>query len=179
MEVYMSKNGCCCSGVSLNEQKLLEVIEKHKNEKSELIPILHEAQEIFGHLPIEVQKTISENTGIPLTEIYGVVTFYTQFSLEPKGRYKVQVCLGTACYVKGAGEIHDKFKEILGIDTGECTEDKMFSLDACRCIGACGLAPVVMINDDVYGNLKPDDVHDIVEKYVKMGAGGEQDEDSR
>ena len=175
----MSTKRCCCSHIDTNEQKLLSVIGKHRNEKGALIPILHEAQEIYGHLPIEVQKVISDKTGIPLTEIYGVVTFYTQFSIEPKGKYKVQVCMGTACYVKGAGDIQDKFKEILGIDTGECTGDKLFSLDACRCIGACGLAPVVMINDDVYGNLKPDDVPGIVDKYLKMGTGGEQDENSR
>jgi NADP-reducing hydrogenase subunit HndA len=164
----MSVQGCCCGSVDTREQRLFDVIEKHKNTKGALIPILHEAQEIYGYLPIQVQKKISEKTNIPLTEIYGVVTFYTQFSLTPKGKYKIQACLGTACYVRGASGILDKFKEILGIDVGECTENNVFSLDACRCIGACGLAPVVMINNEVYGSLKPDDVQGIIDKYLSL-----------
>lgn len=102
---------------------------------------------------------------IPLAEVYGVVSFYTQFSINPKGEYKINVCMGTACYVKGANEILDKFRTRLSIDVGECTDDRKFSLDACRCIGACGLAPVVTINDEVYGKLQPDDVDDILDKY--------------
>ena len=105
---------------------------------------------------------------IPLAEIYGVVSFYTQFSINPKGKYKVNVCMGTACYVKGANEVLDKFRTRLSIDVGECTEDRKFSLDACRCIGACGLAPVVTINDDVYGKLTPDDVDAIIDKYEEL-----------
>lgn len=160
----MASNSCCTIAEE-KLQKLQEIISKYKHTRGALIPVLHEAQELFGYLPVTVQKAVSEGLNIPLTEIYGVVTFYTQFSLEPKGRFKIQVCLGTACYVKGAGAILDKFKEKLGINVGDCTEDGKFSLDACRCIGACGLAPVVMINEDVYGRLTPDDVEGIIEKY--------------
>ena len=162
----MSENKCCCCGVvDERAQKLQEAIEKYKNTKGALIPVLHEAQEIYGYLPIEVQKIVSDGLKIPLTEIYGVVTFYTQFSLKQKGKYKIQVCMGTACYVKGSNLILDKMKEKLGIHVGDCTEDGKFSLDATRCIGACGLAPVIMINDDVYGRLTPDEIEGILEKY--------------
>ena len=167
----MNEQNCCaCADLTADkekEQKLYEVIEKYKNTEGALIPVLHEAQEIYGYLPLEVQKKISEELGVPLAEIYGAVTFYTQFSLNPKGKYKIGVCLGTACYVKGSGAILDKLKEKLGIDVGECTEDGKFSLEATRCIGACGLAPVMTINDDVYGRLVPDDVEGILEKYQK------------
>lgn len=146
--------------------KLMEVIEKYKGTEGALIPALHEAQEIYGYLPYEVQKKISEGLGIPMAEIYGVVTFYTQFSIYPKGKYNIAVCLGTACYVKGSGDIIDKIKERLGIDVGQCTDDGKFSLDATRCIGACGLAPVLTVNDDVYGRLTVDDVDGILEKYM-------------
>ncbi|MCR4436395.1 MAG: NAD(P)H-dependent oxidoreductase subunit E [Clostridiales bacterium] len=156
---------CCCGNVDTREQKLTEIIEKYKNTKGALIPVLHEAQELYGYLPLKVQKKISEGLDVPLAEIYGVVTFYTQFSLNAKGKYKIQVCLGTACYVKGSSKVLDKLREKLGINVGECTEDGLFSLDACRCVGACGLAPVMMINDDVYGRLTVDDVEGIIEKY--------------
>ena len=154
--------GCCSDERS---KKLLEVIEAEKNNPGSLIKILHEAQEIYGYLPIEVQQFVSDNTGIPLAEIYGVVTFYAQFSLKPKGQYKINVCLGTACYVKGAEGVLDRLKKELKMDVGDCTEDGKFSLDACRCVGACGLAPVMMINDDVYGRLVPDMIPDILKKY--------------
>lgn len=155
----------CCSCVDEKAQKLQEIIQKYKNTRGALIPVLHEAQEVYGYLPVEVQKQISEGLNVPLTEIYGVVTFYTQFSLQPKGRFKISICMGTACYVKGASGILDKLQEKLGIHVGECTEDTKFSLDACRCIGACGLAPVMMINDDVYGRLTPDEIEGILDKY--------------
>jgi len=163
----MSGNNCCCCGEYVDDraQKLQEIIEKYKGTKGALIPVLHEAQELYGYLPMSVQKAISEGLNVPLTEVYGVVTFYTQFSLKPKGRFKIQVCLGTACYVKGANLVLDKLKEKLGIHVGDCTEDGKFSLEACRCVGACGLAPVMMINDDVYGRLVPDDIEGILEKY--------------
>ncbi len=154
-------------GTEEQAQKLCEVIEKYKDTKGALIPVLHEAQEIYGYLPLEVQKMVSEALNIPLTEIYGVVTFYTQFTLEPKGKYHIGVCLGTACYVKGASAIMDKIKEKIGIDVDECTEDGEFSLEATRCIGACGLAPVMTVNDDVYGKLEAEDVEEILEKYMK------------
>ena len=110
-------------------------------------------------------RRIAEELDIPLAEVYGVVSFYTQFSINPKGKYQINVCMGTACYVKGASEILDKFRTRLSIDVGECTDDQKFSLDACRCIGACGLAPVVTINDEVYGKLTADEVDDILDKY--------------
>ena len=154
--------------VSTSEQdeRLRWVIEKYKDAEGALIPVLHEAQEIYGYLPKEVQQRISEGLDIPMSEIYGVVTFYTQFSIYPKGQYRVAVCLGTACYVKGSGDIIDKIKQKLGIDVGQCTDDGKFSLDATRCIGACGLAPVLTVNDEVYGRLTVDDVDEILAKYM-------------
>ena len=117
------------------------------------MPILQEAQEIYGYLPIEVQKMIAKGLNISLEEVYGASTFYSQFALNPKGKYKVSVCLGTACYVKGSGEVFARLAERLGVQGGECTADGRFSLEACRRIGACGLAPVLTINDEVYGRL--------------------------
>ncbi len=152
-------------GTKEQEEKLREVIAKHKNEDGATIPVLHEAQEIYGYLPIEVQKIISEGLNVPLAEIYGIVTFYTQFSLYPKGEYEVSVCLGTACYVKGSGTIIEKIKERLGIEVGQCTPDGKFSLNATRCIGACGLAPVMTVNDAVFGQVKAADLDDIFAKY--------------
>lgn len=154
------------NGTCEQEKKLREVIENHKNMQGALIPVLHEAQDIYGYLPIEVQSIIAEGLGVSLAEVYGVVTFYAQFSLNPKGKYEIGVCLGTACYVKGSGDILEKFKELLGIDVGECTPDGKFSLTATRCVGACGLAPVATVNDEVYGRLTVDDVPGILEKYM-------------
>ncbi len=153
------------NGSKEQETELLKVINTRKNDKGALMPILQEAQEIYGYLPIEVQTIISNEMNIPLEKVYGVATFYSQFSLNPKGKYKVSVCLGTACYVKGSGDIFNKISELLQIEGGECTPDGKFSLDACRCIGACGLAPVLTINSDVYGRLTVDDVKDILAKY--------------
>jgi len=153
------------NGTKEQEQRLMEVIAEHKGQQGATIPVLHKAQEIYGYLPIEVQKMISEGLDVPLAEIYGIVTFYTQFSLNPKGKYQIGVCLGTACYVKGSGDILEKIKEILKIDVGECTPDGKFSLEATRCVGACGLAPVVTINEDVYGRLVVADVADMLAKY--------------
>lgn len=152
-------------GTPEQEAELKKVIDAHRNQKGAVIPVLHEAQNIYGYLPIEVQEMISEGLNVPLAEIYGIITFYAQFSLNPKGKYQIGVCLGTACYVKGSGDILEKVKEILGIDVGECTPDGMFSIDATRCIGACGLAPVLTVNEDVYGRLVVDDVPGIIEKY--------------
>lgn len=148
-----------------NFAKLDEVIAKNKEKKGALIPILNEAQKIFGCLPIEVQKKISEELNMPLAEIYGVVTFYSQFSLVPKGQYTIGVCLGTACYVKGAQKIIDRIKQELDIEVGSTSKDGKFSLEATRCIGACGLAPVLTINEDVYGRLVESDVPGILSKY--------------
>ncbi len=152
-------------GTAQQEAELMSVIAKYKDQDGALIPVLHQAQEIYGYLPIEVQTMIADGLSVPLAEVYGVVTFYTQFSLNPKGEYKIGVCLGTACYVKGSGDILDKFKELLGIDVDGCTSDGKFSLEATRCIGACGLAPVFTINEDVYGRITADDVPGILAKY--------------
>ena len=152
-------------GTAEQEEQLMSVIAEHKDQSGALIPVLHKAQEIYGYLPIEVQTMIADGLSVPLAEVYGVVTFYTQFSLNPKGEYKIGVCLGTACYVKGSGDILEKFKTLLGIDVDGCTSDGKFSLEATRCIGACGLAPVFTINEDVYGRITADDVPGILAKY--------------
>ena len=152
-------------GTKEQEERLLAVIAEHKDQRGALMPVLQKAQDIYGYLPIEVQEIIADQMGISLSEVYGVVTFYGQFTLNPKGQYKISVCLGTACYVKGSGNILQRLKERLGIDAGEITPDGKFSLEATRCIGACGLAPVLTINDDVYGRLVVDDVDRILAKY--------------
>ena len=161
---------CGCCQADNKSDELDKIIAKHKDTRGALIPVLHEAQELYGYLPMGVQKKVAKGLNVSLADVYGVVTFYTQFSLNPKGKYKVNVCLGTACYVKGAGQIYDKISEILKIKSGECTPDGVFSLDACRCVGACGLAPVIMINEDVYGRLTADDIPGIIQKYFDMEA---------
>ena len=152
-------------GTKEQEAKLFEIIEKHKNEKGAIMPVLQEAQEVYGYLPVEVQTMVAEGLGVPLEEVFGVSTFYSQFSLTPKGKYNISICLGTACYVKGAAAVLDKVSQTIGIQPEECTQDGKFSLTACRCVGACGLAPVMTINDDVYGRLTPDEVPGILAKY--------------
>ena len=153
-------------GTAEQEKKLWEVINSSKHDKSLLMAVMQEAQEIYGYLPIEVQKMIAEGMEVPLEKVYGVATFYAQFSLSPKGEYDISVCLGTACYVKGAQQLTDKISEILGIAPGECTADGKFSLEECRCIGACGLAPVFTVNGEVYGKVTADDVPGILAKYM-------------
>lgn len=152
-------------GTKEQKAQLLAVIDELKGTKGFLMPVMQKAQDIYGYLPFEVQKIISDETGVPLEKIYGVATFYSMFNLYPKGTYQISVCLGTACYVKGSGDVYTKLQERLGIEGGQCTSDGKFSLDACRCIGACGLAPVMMINGDVYGRLTPDDIEGILAKY--------------
>lgn len=152
-------------GTPEQEAKLAAVINKYKADKSNLMTVMQEAQEIYGYLPVEVQTMIAEGMDVPLEKVYGVSTFYAQFSLSPKGEYNVSVCLGTACYVKGSGLIYDKLQELLGIGGDECTPDRKFSLSACRCIGACGLAPVFTVNEEVYGRITENDVAGILEKY--------------
>ena len=153
-------------GTKEQEAKLLEVIAKYKGQKGALMPIMQEAQEIYGYLPYQVQKIISDETGIPIEKIYGVATFYAQFSMSPKGKYVVAMCLGTACYVKGAGAVLEEIEKVLGIEDGGCTPDGKFSIEACRCIGACGLAPVLTVNENVHGRLVPSDVDAILNKYM-------------
>ena len=161
----MSQNNF--NGTSDQEKALREVIAKHRSERGCLMPILHEAQEIYGYLPAEVQTIIAEELGIPLSEVYGVATFYTQFSLQPKGKHRISVCLGTACYVKGSDKILAAVERELRISCGECTPDGMFSIDSCRCVGACGLAPVMIVENDVYGRLSEKDVPGILKKYIE------------
>ncbi len=146
-------------------QKLTEIIAANAGESSRLMMVMQQAQDVYGYLPIEVQEKIADGLNVSLEKVFGVATFYSQFALSPKGEYNISACLGTACYVKGAGDIFDRLKEKLQIGNGECTADRKFYLSDCRCIGACGLAPVLMVNDDVYGRLTPDDVDGILEKY--------------
>jgi len=141
------------------------VIAANKDKPGALMPILQQAQDIYGYLPEEVQRHIALALEIPFSEVYGVVTFYAQFLLNPKGEHPVAVCLGTACYVKGSGILMEKLETILGIPAGGITEDLKFSLEATRCIGACGLAPVLTIGEDVYGRLEPEMLGDIIAKY--------------
>jgi NADP-reducing hydrogenase subunit HndA len=152
-------------GTKEQEENLIALILSLKHEKGALMPILQGAQEIYGYLPIEVQQIISEKMGVSLEEVYGVVSFYSQFTLNPQGQYKISVCLGTACYVKGSKDILERLTIKLGIKPGEITPDGKFSLEATRCIGACGLAPIVTVNDEVFGRLLPDDVDKILAKY--------------
>ena len=155
------------NGTAEQFKQLDELIANHKGQAGALMPVLQGAQGIFGYLPIEVQKHIALSMDVPLSEVYGVASFYSQFILNPKGDYAVAVCLGTACYVKGAGLLMDKLESILGIKNGEITADRKFSLDATRCIGACGLAPVLTVNEEVYGRLTPDMIQGIIDKYNK------------
>ena len=153
------------SGTPEQEAALKETIARYIDDPGAVMPVLQEAQDIYGYLPYEVQKMVAEGLGVPLDEVYGVATFYSQFALSPKGKYNISVCLGTACYVKGSGDILNRLSDILGIEAEECTPDGKFSLTACRCIGACGLAPVIMVNEDVYGRLTVEDVQGIIDKY--------------
>ena len=152
-------------GTKEQETELRKVIEEHKDQEGAVLPVLQKAQAIYGYLPQEVQMMIAEGLGVPLENVYGVSTFYSQFSLTPKGKYNFSVCLGTACYVKGSSQILDKLTQILKIGSDECTPDGQFSISECRCVGACGLAPVMMVNDEVYGRVRVDDLEGIVDKY--------------
>lgn len=143
---------------------LLTICNEHSNQAGELINILHEAQHLFGYLPAEVQQIIARQLAIPVSKVYGVVTFYSFFTMTPKGEHPVSVCMGTACYVRGAEKVLDEFKRVLGINVGETTPDGKFSLSSLRCVGACGLAPVVLIGEKVYGRVVPGDVEKIVKE---------------
>lgn len=146
-------------------KQINEICDRHANDKTPLMMILSDIQKEYGYVPVEVQEIVSEKTGISVAEIYGVVTFYSFFSLKPKGKYIIGCCLGTACYVKGAQQIIDKFSEILGIAPGETTEDGLFTIDALRCIGACGIAPAVTINGTVYPKMEVSQVQKIIDDY--------------
>ena len=156
------------NGTPEQEAELKAVIEENKHDKSKLMAVMQKAQEIYGYLPIEVQQIISEGMDVPMEKIFGVATFYAQFALSPKGEYNISVCMGTACYVKGAQTLLEALQENLGIGVDECTPDGKFSIEACRCIGACGLGPVLMVNDEVYGKLTADDIPGILEKYGEV-----------
>ena len=158
---------CKCKEMTQDERYRLlkEVIEDYEKKESNLIQILHMAQAIFGFLPIEVQKFIAKDMDIPLSKVSGVVSFYSFFSTKPRGEYVIRVCLGTACYVRGGKKIIEKLKEILGVDIGETTPDLKFTLEVMRCIGACGLAPAVSINNKVYKQVNPDKLQQIIGKY--------------
>ena len=147
------------------DQKLEEVLQELRGTQGAVMPALQKAQEIYGYLPIEVQQRVAAGLNVPLEEIYGVSTFYSQFTLNPKGQYKVSVCLGTACYVKGSQKVLDKLCSELGVEVGQTSKDGRFTVQATRCLGACGLAPVMMINDEVFGRLTPEDIPDILAKY--------------
>ena len=154
-----------CSGCTGKDPKMEEILNQYKQTKDNLIQILNEVQEYYGYISEKSMAAISEYLSIPRAEIYGVVTFYSRFTLRPKGKYNISVCLGTACYVKGSEKVLDRLKEKLGIDVGETTPDGKFSIEATRCIGACGLAPVFTVNDEVYGNATPELMDKVLEEY--------------
>ncbi|MFO7922889.1 MAG: NAD(P)H-dependent oxidoreductase subunit E [Bacteroidales bacterium] len=146
-------------------QQLKEVCESFGNKPGELINVLHKAQGIFGYLPAEVQEVIAHELNVSVAKVYGVVTFYSFFTMVPRGKYPVSVCTGTACYVRGAEKVLDEFKRILKVPVGETTPDGRFSIAGLRCVGACGLAPVVLVGDKTYGRVAPDGVKDILKEY--------------
>ncbi len=157
----------CKCGDNGKSKELKEILTKYTNDKSNLIQILNEVQEKYGYIPEFAQKEISEYLNIPMAEIYGVITFYARFTLKPKGKYNVAVCLGTACFVKGSEKILERLKQKLGIDVGETTSDGKFSIEATRCIGACGLAPVFTVNGEVYGKATPELLDKVIDEYMK------------
>ncbi len=149
------------------KKEVKEILEKYPKEKDQLIMVLNEVQEKYGYIPKQAQMVISEHLNIPMAEIYGVVTFYSRFTLAPKGKYNVSICLGTACYVKGSQKLLDRAKEKLGIEPGQVTPDGKFSIDEVRCVGACGLAPVFMVNDEVYGNATVKEFDAVIDQYME------------
>ena len=159
------ENKCQC-GNDLKDERIEKILSKYDRNKSNLIQILNEVQETYGYIPESVQLEISKFLGIEMAEIYGVITFYARFSLKPKGKYNVAVCLGTACFVKGSERVLERVKQKLGIDVGQTTPDGKFSIEATRCIGACGLAPVFTVNDEVYGKATPELVDKVLDEYM-------------
>lgn len=155
----------CNCGENNKDEKIEEILSKYSRDKSNLIQILNEVQEAYGYIPKHTQLAISEYLNLNMAEIYGVITFYSRFTLKPKGKYNIAVCLGTACFVKGSEKILDKLKEKLGIDVGQTTKDGKFSIEATRCIGACGLAPVFTVNGEVYGRATPELLEKVIDEY--------------
>ena len=155
----------CKCGNARENNELRKMLEKFEKDKSNLIQILNQVQEKYGYISQDAQKAISEYLNISMAEVYGVITFYSRFTLKPKGKYNIAVCLGTACFVKGSEKVLDKVKEILKIDVGQTTEDGLFSIEATRCVGACGLAPVFTVNDEVYGKATPELLDKVIDEY--------------
>ena len=149
--------------------KIEEICKSFNNKPGELINVLHKTQDYLGYLPAEAQEVIAQELHIPTAKVYGVVSFYSFFTMIPKGKYPISICMGTACYVRGAERILDEFKHLLGLNVGETASDGLFSLASLRCVGACGLAPVVLVGDKVYGRLASDDVRNIVDEYKTLG----------
>ena len=156
-----------CNGCKIDE-KLEKIAKKYKNVEGGIISALHEVQDTYGYISSTAQKYLSKELNVPMSEIYGIITFYSRFSLVPKGKYNIQVCMGTACYVKGSEKVLNRFKEKLGIKEGETISDGKFSIESVRCIGACGLAPAIVINEEVYGKMDEKKVDELIEKYSKM-----------
>lgn len=155
-----------CMGLKVNEVAV-QAVEKYKGKSGAVMMALHDIQDVCGYISEDNQKYLSNKLGVPLSEIYGIITFYNRFSLIPKGKYNIQVCTGTACHVKGSDEVLNEFKRILGIDVGETTKNGKFSLEAVRCLGACGLAPAIVINGEVYGKMEVKKVEEVLNKYTK------------
>ena len=145
--------------------KIDEIVKNYKGKPGALIPVLEQVQEVCGYLPMAIQKRVAKGLNLPVANVYGVITFYSFFTMVPRGKHVIRVCLGTACYVRGGKRILERCNKILGIETGECTEDKMFSLETVRCLGACGLAPVVVIDDDTHGRVKPAKLEQLIGQY--------------
>ena len=165
--ILLAEERCCseCGETDNRYEEVKDISKRFKEMKGGLIPALHEVQKLFGYLPEGALQIVSEELNVPMSEIYGVSTFYSQFTLEPKGENIIKVCLGTACYVKGAQDILERFASVLEVEVGKTTKDGKFTVEAARCLGACGLAPVLMVDDKVYGRLIPDDVIRIIEEY--------------
>lgn len=156
---------CCCEKKDPNQEAVDAVLAKYKGTKGALIPVLQQCQDIYGYMPKECMAHISKELKIPLSEIFGVVTFYAQFHLNPRGRNIIRCCLGTACHVRGGAKIFERVQKVTGVKDGETTEDLRYTLESVACIGACGLAPVIMVNDDTHGRLTPDKIPDILAQY--------------
>lgn len=159
---------CKCCNCDNYDENLIKIAKKYEGKSDDIIEALHEVQNLYGYISSDAQKCLSKYLNVPMSEIYGIITFYSRFTLKPKGKYNIQVCLGTACYVKGSKKILEAFEKELNIKSGDITSDGMFSLEEVRCIGACGLAPAIVINEEVYGKITEDNVHQIIEKYKNM-----------
>lgn len=159
---------CKCCNCDDYDKDLIEIVKKYENKPNDIIEALHEIQNLYGYISDDAQKCLSKYLNVPMSEIYGIITFYSRFKLKPKGKYNIQVCLGTACYVKGSAKVLEAFEKELNIKSGDITQDGLFSLEEVRCIGACGLAPAIVINEDVYGKVTPDQVKQIISKYKNM-----------